>query len=101
MTTETAIEPAQPQTVAPSPADTPVATLSNWHPHPTKVKVLIERAKDRLASNKEIASRAGIGLCHLSQMRHGPDSTFSQLYEGAMYDEGIAVLLLAALPGGG
>ena len=97
MVAQTALEPAQPQPVALSPADTLVAALSNWHPHPTKVKVLIERAKDRLASNKEVATRAGIGLCHLSQMRHGSDATFAQLYEGAMYDERVAVLLLAAL----
>ena len=97
MVVETALEPAQPQPIAASPAEALVSTLATWRAHPTKVRLLIERAKDRLASNAEVANRCGVSPRYLSQMRHAKDPVFGTLYAGALYDERVAVLLLAAL----
>lgn len=75
-----------------------VATLATWRPHPTKVRLLLERARDRLASEATIAGRVGIGRKTLSHYRHDPrDSVFRTLYPLVAHDERYAVLVLAAL----
>ena len=92
--------PATTESTAPiqlSKADTLVAVLQQWRATPTQLKILVERSCDRLATDRQIAERVERSPAWLSVMRRDRDSTFSRLYEAALYDEETAVLLLAYL----
>jgi len=68
-------------------------TLTTWRPTPTAVKALIERARDRLCGEQEIAARCKITPTHLGRLR-GKDKTLADLYTQARDREEVAVLLL-------
>jgi len=68
----------------------------SWRPHPTKVKLLIERARSRVATDSAIAEALGHRAATLSHIKQ-KDEVFRNLWLEVTYDEETAVLLLAYL----
>lgn len=67
-------------------------TLSTWVPTPTMAKLLIERSRDRLCADAEVAKRVGITPTHLSLLRR--QQPFRQMYDRVRDSEESSVLLL-------
>jgi len=70
--------------------------VSTWKAHPSKVKLLIERARTRTATDKAIAATLGLGPNAIGHHCR-KDETFHYLWNQVKYDEETAVLLLAYL----
>jgi len=81
--------------VAEDKAGNLVATLQQWRPTPTQTAMLIERCCDRIATDAQIAERAGKSASLLTKLKARKDSVFARVYDSAMYDEETAVLVLA------
>jgi hypothetical protein len=67
-------------------------TLRTWKPRPSMLRVLVERAKDRMATNREVAERAHISYRQMVRMRTDP--TFRQVFDSVEATEETSVLLL-------
>jgi len=73
-----------------------IDVMVSWQPHPTKVKLLIERARSRTATDGAIAEALGHRPATLSHIK-AKDELFRNLWKEVTYDEETAVLLLAYL----
>ena len=73
-----------------------VEVMRQWRPHPTKVKLLIERARSRVCSDAATARTVGVHPNTVA-MHKRQDEVFRELWTEVTYDEETAVLLLAYL----
>ena len=96
MTTQELIPAPQAIPVAEQKAQDLVSIMAEWHPHPTKVKLLIERAASRILTDSAISISLGLHPNTASDYKR-KDGTLKYLWNAVQYDEEMAVLLLAYL----